>query len=287
MKNLMIVSLLLISSAFISSCAKERVQGCTDPYALNFNPDATDNDGSCWVPIQTKKVLMGDFTATWCGPCGDWGAPAFKDAVDLTYGRVEAMAIHSTDEMSNTVTEELLAYYDITGIPTLRVWEQGQDFSDGASMASAVDQELLDRPSPEAGAIINLIDNGQKITLQVSAGVFAQTTGDYFVAAYIMQDSLKYPQNGAGEGGDYDPNFIHNHVLRASANGTWGEQFVYGVGIPGQVKTMTYNVDKEDGYDMKNVYALAVIWKYVKDQSYGEFKYEFVNVISSRDLVTQ
>ncbi|MBC8173891.1 MAG: Omp28-related outer membrane protein [Chitinophagales bacterium] len=291
MRNVLLAAFVIISVALVPSCAKERVKGCTDPYALNFDPGATDNNGNCWVPIQTKKVLIANFTKTSEEACGDWGITEFESAINQTFGRAEPIVIHSDDEMSNDIGDALSEYYEVDGYPTFRVWEQGQDYEDSTDLIAAVDQEIVEKSVPEAGAVVNIMDNGQKVTIEVSAGVFLPAAGDYFVAVYIMEDSLVFPQNGANDDPDSDDypyldNFVHNHVLRGSANGEWGEQFVFGAGFTGQVLTKTYVLDKDLTWNMNNVYAVAVVWKYVKDQQYGEYVYEFVNVSSSKDLIT-
>lgn len=284
MKNLLLVLITITGGLLISSCADERIDGCTNPYALNYNPKASDDNGACYTPIQTKKVLMADFTATWCGPCGDWGAPNFEGAIHMTLGKSEPMGIHSTDEMSNSLSEQFLTFYNITGIPTLKVWNAANDFTDSTSMAAAVDAEL-DEPLAEAGAIVVLTDKGGSFELGVSSGTFEQVVGDYFVAVYLMENNLKYPQNGAGEGGAYDNDFVHQHVLRASATGDmWGDQFVYGSGFPGLMTTKIYNIPKQAGWKTADIYALAVVWKYAKNKETSEFEYTFVNVTNSNDL---
>lgn len=290
MKNFLFAFILLSSAVVISSCAKERIAGCTDPYALNFDPKASDNDNSCWVPIQNKKVLMANVTATDCDECGDSEDEEFLGAIHLTTGLAEPMYLHLDDDMGNDLVNELLDYYEITSAPNIKVWETGDGLSDSLSVAGAVGLELEDKPLAEAGAVVNIEDNGQRLEVQLSAGVFLPATGDYFVAAYILEDGLVFPQKGANTvsgstGYPYLNTYVHNGVLRASANGTWGEQFIFGAALPGQVKTVTYQMVKDPSWNMANLYAIAVIWKYIKDPQYGEFKYEFVNVSSSRDIL--
>lgn len=41
------VFLLILSIACFYSCSDEELEGCTDPYAINFNGSAVKDDGSC------------------------------------------------------------------------------------------------------------------------------------------------------------------------------------------------------------------------------------------------
>lgn len=44
--------LVLLGALVLFSGCKENLEGCTDPTALNYNPDATENDGSCKYPVE-------------------------------------------------------------------------------------------------------------------------------------------------------------------------------------------------------------------------------------------
>lgn len=50
--------LVILISVWISSSGYSQLAGCTDPQALNFNPEATINDGSCLYPVTGLTPLL-------------------------------------------------------------------------------------------------------------------------------------------------------------------------------------------------------------------------------------
>ena len=56
MKKILLFSVLTI---FLNSCSVDvETNGCTDPYADNYNPVATLNDGSSWASLLNAKPIF-------------------------------------------------------------------------------------------------------------------------------------------------------------------------------------------------------------------------------------
>ena len=73
-----IITLLIIATIILgtSACKKDKIEGCMDPNALNYNPDAEVDDGSCVYPEGPRLLegrLLNDTTLS------DW-----RDGVDYT-----------------------------------------------------------------------------------------------------------------------------------------------------------------------------------------------------------
>ena len=96
-----ILSVLVISSLF--ACKKKAdIAGCMDPNSLTYNAEAVIDDGSCLEAIQTQNVLVMEYTANWCGPCGSWGAPTLHSLA--SQDNVYAIAFHAQNDPMHSGT---------------------------------------------------------------------------------------------------------------------------------------------------------------------------------------
>ena len=60
------------TSSWTVACVDDSaVMGCMDSTALNYNADATMDDGSCTYPLSTTVTLPFDFDGTNCGSGND------------------------------------------------------------------------------------------------------------------------------------------------------------------------------------------------------------------------
>ena len=85
------------------------VRGCTNPAAANYDPSATLEDGSCIVVSSTQNSVFVKFTATWCGPCGSYGAPTFANKMNTHKGKILAISLQYNDALSTADNEGLVS----------------------------------------------------------------------------------------------------------------------------------------------------------------------------------
>ena len=68
MKKSALFTIILGVAVSFSACKKDKdaesVQGCTDSNSLTYNPLATDDDGSCVIPLEKQKALVLEFYST-------------------------------------------------------------------------------------------------------------------------------------------------------------------------------------------------------------------------------
>jgi thioredoxin 1 len=69
--------------------------------------------------LQATGPVLVDFYAPWCGPC-KMLAPLLEQLAGEFAGRVKIVEVNVDD------AQELAAHYDITGVPTLILFRDGQ-----------------------------------------------------------------------------------------------------------------------------------------------------------------
>ena len=162
------------------------------------------------IPINfTKRVLIEDFTGTWCGWCPrvSYGIEQVKAQTD----KAEVVAIHQGNDPYNIST----GTYSVSGYPTANLnrtttwtYPETSNVSQAVALTSGVNPKL-------GVAITSTLTNGT-----ISADVKVKFGFDFSnvkLVVYVVENGLIYNQTNYTTyygGGSTISNFEHNHVLR-------------------------------------------------------------------------
>ncbi len=172
-----------------------------------------------------KRVLIEDYTGTWCGNCTRVSY-AIEQAFEATE-RVVAVAIHNGDDpfhfegigpLKNLISPEFDLELPQSRLSRTITWE----FPEPQNIQQAVNET-----SNNCGlglALHPTVSNGM-ISLDVDVK-FVQNYSGIKLVVYVLEDHLIYRQTNYSTyfgGINPVPNFEHNHVLRASLTDILGD----------------------------------------------------------------
>jgi len=89
-----LIYLLMAVSLVFTACKKEVEEGCTDASAINFNPNAEENDGSCLYKCNDPYAINYDITSP---------DPGCRYEGDVVFYLSEDMAEHLTNGVSPSI----------------------------------------------------------------------------------------------------------------------------------------------------------------------------------------
>lgn len=239
--------------------------------------DDNDNGSSSLTPSQDQWGMAINYTATWCGPCGDWGAPLINDL--NAEGKTVAITAHAGgDPMTNDLYGSLLA--DRTnggGVPSFWVGDLKVSNSNAIS-----ELQNLKSQNAVAGLAIDGKIGSSTAEVDVAVEFFEAGSGDYFLSVFILEDGIdgsssagQYKQNGTSNSYPND-DYRHNYVLRASsvADQAYGELIVTDPSN-GETVNKSYEIAL-DGQWTNDLYPVAILWRY---ESGAAPQYHFINAI--------
>ncbi len=219
MKNIKMSLTLVAFLALFSSCSDTIV---------NVGEESTGpvND-SITSGYFTKRVLIEDYTGTWCGNCTRV-ALSIERVLDKT-DRAEIVAIHNGDDpyhFDGIGPLRNLIYPGLADLPlpTSRlnrtvVWK----FPETSNVQQAVD---LTGYNCGLGLGINSTMSGQNIDLNVKVK-FAEDYQNLRLVVYLLEDNLNYFQvnyTSSYYGGiDPIPNYDHDNVVRSTVTNIMGD----------------------------------------------------------------
>jgi hypothetical protein len=263
------IGLAAVVAMSLASCAEltptGTTKGCTNPAAANYDPNAGQDNGGCVVINEVQYSMFYKYTATWCGPCGDWGGPAFVGMCDAHNGDMLAFTLQSSDDFQTTRNSEIFtafsAKWPYGGTPNF----QANNVSLGTNVAGA-DPEIAahNAVAPEAGIGIHYSigagTNAGKLNINVYVKYFKDVNAEYYAGVYILHKNIIHNQN---VNGTYDPNYLHHHVMMDHVTGVFGDVISTGAVGAGKVYHLGFVYPYTDipELDLSKMEVVGILWK--------------------------
>jgi thiol-disulfide isomerase/thioredoxin len=238
-----------------------------EPYLVPVGTGDTNNTGE-----HVRKVLLEDYTGQKCPNCPE--AAEIAHSLKEIYGeQVVVLALHAgfysvPDATGNFTADyrtiegsELNSYFAFPAYPMGMV--NRTDYSgstillkDSWEEAVAAQLEL----DPEAQIIITNTYNpsDRKLDCTVETEFLTDKEGTYFICVFVMESGIVSPQQTeSGVVTDY----VHNHMLRKSMNGTWGELVgTDGSAVAGTKVTNSYTINLPTTWNDVNCSVVAFVY---------------------------
>lgn len=208
-----------------------------------------------------KRTLIEVHTGTWCGYCPD-GAARLQAIVDKHGDRAIGVAWHNGANDPMTIAEQatIAQYYSIEGYPNgtvdRRPWA-GKYMHNRGVWITYAEQSLAMQAECDITSYYVLNETARTMDIYVSAKFETAVSGDIRFNAFILEDGIVHPQNGATQ------DYVHKNVLRKLMGGIWGTDGVIPASVkPGDKFTHKYTLSIPAAWNINKVRAVGVVQKY-------------------------
>ncbi|HEX8516438.1 MAG TPA: Omp28 family outer membrane lipoprotein [Bacteroidia bacterium] len=241
------------------------VQSCD--YVSNPNETIESNPGGGPgdTTVHVRRVLVEDYTGHKCTACPQ--AAIAANQLKTTFGdKVVVVAVHAGFFASPTTPAgapagsylvdfrtaagtayDGSAYFGVSNIgnPNGMINRKDYDATSAAhvksysSWSSEVASLLALEPIADVKITNTYNASTRSLGINVASQFLSDTllSGSYSLVVMITQDSIVDWQL---DGSTHVPDYVHQHVLRANVNGTWGESLVNGSITPNATITKNY-----------------------------------------------
>ena len=288
-----ILFIILASCVAMSSCKKS----ITDVSPTTTTPTQTPitpPPAISAVPSSfTQKVLIEEFTASWCGYCPN-GITAINAAETAYPNRINAIAIHddaypSSEPMGIAAANTLEAFWQMSGIPAStvnRIADAGSANIYPGNWSSVMSSQMAQ--TAQCGIAMDATaSTSTTISVSVHAGFKTSLTGDYRLVVYLMETPVSnsdsyYDQHNymSKTGSSPDPLsewynqppsihlFAHKHVARQVLSvDVFGDAISSSSIGAGKAFVKTYSLPLSSAWTKANLYIVAAVLKYSSDNT--------------------
>jgi len=254
--------LLLTVILSATSCGKGETEDITPS-----NPDSSNTRKNPNVSLSKEaapssfstKILLEDYTATWCGYCPRVGH-AIEEAMKKN-NNIIGIGIHNDKEMGFSKVESLMKKFNIGGFPTAML-NRSTIWSESYTPL----QEKLSQTSSTGIAIQSSL-TGDQVKGKLKIGFNSNLSKSINYAILLVEDKVVAAQKNYYnedkdspfyQKGEVIENFQHVNVLRKSATDIFGDIVPEEYTKKGKVCQADFEF-KLDGYKSENCYIIAFV----------------------------
>lgn len=228
------------------------------------------------MPEQKSRAVVFKFTETWCGPCGTWGwnlGNLVADSIGDNGYYVGVMG-SSGDSMNANCWSSFQNNFILNGYPTFVVNDyKTLDFF--SSIKEKYEQFAAAEPLASPAGFMSI--TGNDVTVQAKARFWTATSGDFYLAAFLIEDKVKEKQ--LGQTGIVE----HHSIMRGSMMtnlSPWGEALVTGPVAAQDEYSRNFSMALKPYWVKANLSVLLVVYQKVGD------KYLLVNAVKAKSQPT-
>ena len=239
---------------------------------------------------QVTKGLYNKKTASWCGPCGDWGATVNTNIENGigSNGVIIKLSASGSGNLYHVACQDMYNAFDNQGHGSwpnffVNAYNETEFSSTGGIYTATTTNNCINAINNFYSATAASINAGFDVTkindsivVNVTTEFFNTMNGNYYTGVYLLENNVMHQQNtGAG----YVANNA-NHILRASMAGpsTFGVQVGAGSVAAGTLLNARYAVYIDPSWKIADLDVVTVIWENIGAGAYG--------VINANDIAS-
>lgn len=213
---------------------------------------------------EVQRPLISKVAATWCPPCGGWGWTFFDNLILDNEDQATFLVAHHSGDLFNETSKAFSDNFDAPYQPYfyLNIADQQVTAANAAEkraeVKAAVEAESMS--SPIANSSIKAAIDQFLFIVELETKFFQDTTGDFYVGAYVVESGVVNFQEGQGD------NAIHEKILQASfTDDAFGEALINGAVEAGDSWKMTFDIPVSYAGDLEHLEVISIIWNKIDD----------------------